>query len=150
MAEEEVRYLLDASALYPLLKKLGSDLYDALRKAAILDLTKYEVGNAIWVEARRGLIREWREVARAWSKILERAREIKVFNVEGIEELAIELNLTFYDAAYAYAASRAGLTLVTEDQELGEKASSAGVKTISVEEFMDSWRKTSPHNQSLG
>jgi len=42
------RYLVDASALYPLVLKLREELLDRLPLVAVLDLTVYEVGNAIW------------------------------------------------------------------------------------------------------
>ena len=42
-----VEYLLDASALYPLVLKLRDKLLDYLTLMAVLDLTVYEVGNVI-------------------------------------------------------------------------------------------------------
>jgi len=130
-----VKYLLDASALYPLLKRLGARFYDLVEEMAILDLTKYEIGNAIWVGVKKGLIREWREVAEAWSRVLTRVRELSVKDFVGVEELAVKLDLTFYDSSYVHVARRAGLTLITEDHEMGEKASSVGVKVLSTAEF---------------
>jgi len=51
-----VEYLLDASALYPLVLKLRDKLLDYLALMAVLDLTVYEVGNVIWEESRGGRV----------------------------------------------------------------------------------------------
>jgi len=49
MPQRTLEAMLDASALYPLLKRLGEKAASLLTKLAILDLTKYELGNALWI-----------------------------------------------------------------------------------------------------
>lgn len=49
---------------------------------------------------------------------------------------ATELKLTFYDASYLHVAKSKGLTLVTEDKELSEKAKRINIKAITVSELL--------------
>ncbi len=51
-------------------------------------------------------------------------------------DLAMEYNLSFYDASYAYIAKKVNATLVTEDDKLSKKISSY-VKTIRAKELTD-------------
>ena len=135
--KEDIRYLLDASALYPLLRRLGRVLYRHLKALAVLDLTKYEVGNALWVEVKRGLIVDWLPVAKAWIEVFRGLRELKVEDLVDVEELATRLDVTFYDAAYIFTANRMGLVLVSEDEEMRDKASTADVDVASVDELVE-------------
>ena len=57
MPQRTLEAMLDASALYPLLKRLGEKATSLLTKLAILDLTKYELGNALWKEYKLGLLK---------------------------------------------------------------------------------------------
>lgn len=141
MEEEKVRNLFDASAIYPLIKKLKASVYDIIEAIGVLDLTKYEIGNAIWVEAARGLISDWLSVSRAWSDIFKMITELEIDDLSNVEEIAMKLNLTFYDASYIYVAYRRRLTLVTEDVEMRRKAAEIGVEAISVDEFIESRRR---------
>jgi predicted nucleic acid-binding protein len=47
--------------------------------------------------------------------------------------VAVERDLTFYDASYAYIAEKEGLTLVTEDTELLKKCKCA-IKTQDMDD----------------
>jgi len=137
--EEEggLRYLIDASALYTLLKRrdIVVEIIDA---SAIIDLTKYEIGNALWVEWRRGLIENPKRTMRGWMKLLSFIREIQLDKgeLDEVENLALELSLPFYDASYIYIARRMGLTLLTDDVEMRDKAAKLGVKTLTTVEFL--------------
>ena len=64
-----VKYLLDASALYPLALSLREKLLHYSGLMAVLDLTVYEVGNAVWKEYRRGRIRNPRALAAAFAEL---------------------------------------------------------------------------------
>ena len=134
--KEDVRYLLDASALYPLLRRLGKSLYRHLKTLAVLDLTKYEVGNALWVEVKHGLVVDWLPVVKAWIEVFRGLKELKVEDLVDVEELATRLDVTFYDAAYIFTANRMGLILVTEDEEMRDKASTIEVDVASVDELV--------------
>ncbi|MBS7618146.1 type II toxin-antitoxin system VapC family toxin [Candidatus Bathyarchaeota archaeon] len=138
MEKEKIKSIFDASAIYPLFKRLKASVYDVIRDIGVLDLTKYEVGNAIWVEAVRGLVSNWSSVSKAWANIFKILVELEIEDVADVEEMALKLNLTFYDASYIYVAYKKNLTLVTEDDEMRRKAVEIGVKAISVDEFVSS------------
>lgn len=83
----------------------------------MLDLTPYEVGNAL-IRGRAGLRAEQVAV------VLEAAREICAAVTPDVRELAhaaqlaVEHDLTLYDAAYAAVARRRGAALATLDAKL--------------------------------
>lgn len=128
----ENKYLVDASALYPLLAKLRERLFKHLRMLHVLDLTVYEVGNAIVKEHGAGRIRDPASVTRLFEEVF---RDINVIEVSreflGIVELAAKGNLTFYDAYYLHVAEKMNLKLITEDKALLKYPIS-----INVERFM--------------
>jgi predicted nucleic acid-binding protein len=114
------RYLVDASALYPLVLKLREELLDRLPLVAVLDLTVYEVGNTIWKEYRARRVRDPKALAAVFGEVLSGVGVVRVGSEEVREvlELAVAEGITFYDAAYLYAARKLGLKLVTEDSDL--------------------------------
>uniref|UniRef100_A0A7C4FC93 DNA-binding protein n=1 Tax=Thermofilum pendens TaxID=2269 RepID=A0A7C4FC93_THEPE len=117
-------YLFDASAVVNLVKR-GS--LKPLGEGASLDLAVYEALNAVWKEHRlHGRLDS--DTARAFVGILKEVfgviplESIRGFEVE-VYELAFREGLTVYDAAYLYLALKGRLTLVSDDEELLEKAS---------------------------
>ena len=136
--EGDLRYLIDASALYTLLKRKRDVMVEIIDASAIIDLTKYEIGNALWVGWRRGLIEDPKRTMRGWMKLLSFIREIQLDKgeLDEVEDLALELSLPFYDASYIYIAKRMGLTLLTDDVEMRDKAAKLGVKTLTTVEFL--------------
>jgi len=50
------KFLIDSSALYPLIQRLRENMLLHSDKFTILDLTIYEIGNIIWKEYKRGKI----------------------------------------------------------------------------------------------
>ncbi len=125
-----VEYLLDASALYGLVAHYRRWIGHR-EKLAILHLTVYEVGNALWKEARAGRL-PWREAAGALSRVLSSLKTMDDPPLEKILEVAVERDLTFYDASYAYVAETLSLSLVTQDRELLRKSPAA----IDVDTFL--------------
>jgi len=125
-----VEYLLDASALYGLVAHYHRWVGHR-EKLAILHLTVYEVGNALWKEARVGRL-PWREAAGALSRVLSSLKMLDDPPLEKVLEVAVERGLTFYDASYAYVAETLGLSLVTQDRELLRKSPAA----IDVDTFL--------------
>lgn len=115
----ENEYLVDASALYPLLVKLRERLFKHLHMLRIPNLTVYEVGNAIVKEYRDGRIRDLVSVSRLFEEIF---RDINVIEVSkeplNVVELAAKDNLTFHDAYYLHVAEKMNLKLITEDKAL--------------------------------
>ena len=117
------KYLLDASALYPIITS-PYQYVDVLEEAAVLDLTLYEIGNAALVSWRRGLLRSYTEFMKSATKAVRILEVIRLGpeDLKGIARVAEETELTYYDSAYVYAARRLGLVLVTEDTEILRKA----------------------------
>jgi len=129
-------YLLDSSAIARVLGGLKGEAVKTLDGKITLDLARYELGNVIWkqslLEGRLSL-EEAVDRAGSLAKIFELLEVRCVDSVEGFEgvmKLAVELGMTFYDAAYLYSAKNGRLTLVTEDGELVEKASLINVETL--------------------
>ncbi len=117
------RYLLDASALYPIIIS-PYQYVGILEESAVLDLTLYEIGNAALVSWRRKRLRSYTGFMKSATKAMRILEIIRLgpSDLEGIARVAEETGLTYYDAAYVYAARRLGLALVTEDAEILQKA----------------------------
>ena len=131
-------YLLDASSF---IKALKLKRPEVVVKNFVQWLTAYEVLNAIWREAR--LARSMREdrALELASLVKELLGHAKVLDIRGLEEevlrTALRLGLTAYDSSYVVLAKEHGLTLVTEDYELKERAREV-VKVTSVDEVLRS------------
>ncbi len=123
------KYLLDASSLYPLL--LSEKAFCA-EQCAVISLTEYEIGNTLWKEAKVNKI-DYRSAANTFSEALSELKKISISGIGDILKIALELNLTFYDASYVYIAEKEGLLLVTEDMELLTKCKCA-IRTTEIED----------------
>lgn len=134
-----MRYLLDASALLPLVTGFGKEL---IRKGsrewlATTDLGLYEACNSLWKLStllRSIPVDAGTEIAAVLGE-LTRRDVIHLVSIAGVEipatfGLACDKNLTFYDASYVTAARQESAVLVTEDVKLRESAEKH-VKTIS-------------------
>lgn len=135
MSKRKIDGIIDTSVLYPLLKKVGASAASLLTRLAVLDLTKYELGNVIWKEYKLGLLDEWKSCVVYWSKIIEEmpSYSIESQNLVQVEGIAVERNLTFYDASYVYVSETYNLKLVTLDEDLLNKCKNS----ISLDEFLD-------------
>lgn len=98
------------------------------------DIWFLEIGNALWKHARRGDARVPPEVVRAMlgdlRKVAVTAHE-SVQIVERAATLALQGEISVYDASYAAVAERAQATLVTADTRLARAL--AGHTTATVE-----------------
>jgi predicted nucleic acid-binding protein len=111
-----------------LIKK--ADVQEAVKKlqeAAVLDLTYYEVGNIIWKESaliKFLTLKEADRFGRMAQEIIAKVNQInsKETAFMKILEIARDENLSFYDSSYVHSAKEKGLTLITEDKRLKEKA----------------------------
>lgn len=101
-----------------------------MEQCAVSSLTEYEIGNVLWKETKYKKI-DYDEAARVYSEVLSELKKISINGINDVLVLALERNLTFYYATYAYIAEKEGLILVTEDIELLKKCKSArGTKDI--------------------
>ncbi len=48
--------------------------------------------------------------------------------LDGVMKVAVERGLTYYDASYAYVAGSFGLTLISRDRDLIEKAGATSLE----------------------
>jgi predicted nucleic acid-binding protein len=122
------RYMLDASAFMLLIKKADEEnTVKCLGESVILDLTFFEVGNAVWKEGTltKLVSEEAAKIMQAAAQtILQRMESVGYDpgSFEEIVEIAKEERITFYDSSYIHAAKLRGLQLVTEDKALRAKA----------------------------
>ena len=111
-------YLLDANAFLDLVRRKKT----LIAGQYILDLTIYEIGNAIWKEVTlfRTLTKD--EAIQFMTDLMNIIQKMNIIRIQEdlnqIMSLAIEKHLTFYDAAYLHFAAKKGLTLVTNDKKL--------------------------------
>jgi predicted nucleic acid-binding protein len=122
------QYLLDASSFMMLIKKATVQTTVAcLQDSLVLDLTFYEVGNAIWKESTLTKFLT-PDDAKALEKVAQTifARTDQIASgtgsFSGILEIAKTEKLSFYDSSYIYFAKEKALKLVTEDKKLNVKA----------------------------
>jgi predicted nucleic acid-binding protein len=118
-----VPLLFDASAVANLIVARGSKALATTRGSFSLDLTGYEIGNAIW----RLCLLEKKMTPTEASELLGSAVDFlgllgrisfEELDFNRILKISLSKNLTFYDASYVVAAEMKRLTLVTDDEDL--------------------------------
>ncbi|RLE77108.1 MAG: PIN domain nuclease [Thermoprotei archaeon] len=130
-----MRYLVDASALYPLVLKLRYRVAEHCELLRVLDLTLYEVGNVVWKEYRLGRISDLKAVASMFSEVLSwvGVDRVRPKEVKEVAKLAASRGMTFYDASYIYVAEGRGYKLVTLDSNLLERCACA----VTLEQMLE-------------
>lgn len=128
-----MRYLLDASALLPLVTGFGKELLAKASKQwlATTDLGIYEACNSLWklCTLLRTISADEAIETSVALKELTGHDIIHLVGIAGSElsdslRLACEEKLTFYDASYLIAARNEKAVLVTDDVKLRESARS--------------------------
>ena len=119
-ADRPPPYIIDASALYPLLLRLedGTSFVKLLPRLRVLDLTKYEIGNAARFDTK---IENAASVMGLWEEILRSMGEKRITSLVNVEKIAVQNSITFYDAAYLDAAMNLRSKVVTMDHEILKK-----------------------------
>jgi predicted nucleic acid-binding protein len=112
------KYIIDTSALYPLL--IAGVPFNA-DECAVSSLTEYEIGNVLWRENQKKKLKNPRRVAAIFSEAILPLQKMELDPIADVLALAIERNLTFYDASFAYIAEKQNLKLVTQDADLLQK-----------------------------
>ena len=122
MVSEQVgkrgKYLIDTSALYPML--LEGITLDS-NKFAISKLTEYEIGNVLWKENKQKKLEDPERVALLFAEAIRGLERIDIKSIADVLALAIDRNLTFYDASYCFIAETEHLRLITQDEKLRKK-----------------------------
>jgi predicted nucleic acid-binding protein len=133
-----VKYLLDASALLPLVTRRGEQLIVEASKENLVttDLALYEACNSLWKLAtllKSISLEDAVDVATTLKDLATRSviQPINFTKLDFSQTLkkAHKERLTFYDASYIATAESTEAILVTEDEKL-RKAASKFVKTI--------------------
>jgi predicted nucleic acid-binding protein len=153
-----VKYLLDASALLPLVTRRGKRLIpDALRIELITtDLAMYEACNSLWKLAtllKTITLEDAADVGKALKDLTAR-NVIQTVNFTHLDfshtlSIAHKERLTFYDALYIAAAKSKEAVLVTEDEKL-RKVAGKFVRTIAytrLENRLNQSAKPEPLNK---
>lgn len=133
-----MKYLLDASALLPLVTRRGKQLVVEVSREDLIttDLAIYETCNSLWKLSKllKSISIEDAVDAANIVKDLAMKSLIKPISFTKLDfsktlQIAHKEGLTFYDASYITTAESAEAILVTEDEML-QKAASKFVKTI--------------------
>jgi predicted nucleic acid-binding protein len=112
------KYLIDTSALYPI---LVSGFPFNVDECAVSSLTEYEIGNVLWKENQQKKLKNPRRIATIFSEAVRPMQKIEIDSIADVLAIAIERNLTFYDASYVHIAEKQNLKLVTQDTDLLKK-----------------------------
>ena len=135
-----MRFLLDASSTLQLIKKLEEDMaLRILSESCVLDLGKYEVGNALWKEhiLRHTITEEeFDEFFRLLTGVIIRSKIVRVEaqDLPDVAKIAAKEKITFYDASYVEVAKGQKLILITEDEKLA-KAAAKYAKTATTNDL---------------
>ena len=112
------RMIFDTSANVSLLEE-GKHV--KLREGATIPLAEYEAGNAIWkkVANTRTLgTEEGLSLISALSRVLALMDKAEIGDASDVLNVALEENITYYDASFLSATMSSKAELVTEDEKL--------------------------------
>lgn len=130
--------LFDASSLLNVVRTQDSRSIGILNKQYILDLTVYEVLNAIWKLSYREKKITQEQSSALLDSILLLMQRMNVVGIKGLEkrmhELATKEGLTAYDSSYLTLAEKLDLVLVTDDREL-ERAARKYVRVMKTSDL---------------
>lgn len=124
-----MKLLIDASSMLEVLKNFEEEKsLRILSENFVLDLTKYEVGNALWKEyiLHHAIGEdEFQELIALLQNLITHTKVLVVDaeNLKDVAEIAAKEKITFYDASYIAMAKCQDLTLTTEDEQLRKAAS---------------------------
>jgi len=147
-----MKYLLDASALLPLITRRGKKLLaEATRENLMtIDMAVYEACNSLWklVTLLKSVSLEDAAMAATVLKSLTvrgmiRSSSFVELDLTKTLERACENKMTFYDASYLVTAEDAEATLVTEDKKL-RKTSNKSIKAITYADLENQLNKEQP------
>lgn len=136
-----MKFLFDASSMVHVIKNCEEEkVLRLLNDSCVLDLTKYEVGNALWKEhvLHKAMgEKEFAEFLDLLRTILLRTKALSVeaHDLSKVAEVAEKERITFYDASYVTVAKVRNLTLLTEDTRL-TRAASDHAKTASGRDLL--------------
>lgn len=119
--------LLDASAVVKFILEDENNGMDRIFDNSVLDLTFYEAGNSFWKAAALQDKITGEDAGDAANILTALQEEVEVIPIQDLDsgkimEIALEEEITYYDASYIVGAVEKEIPLVTQDGELSEKA----------------------------
>ncbi len=129
-------YLFDASSIIACIELIGENAINMLKNQYTINLSYYEIGNFLWKQylKSRCTLEKLKFYLNLFKNLLNKMYVLNIELMNEVLELAAKLKLTYYDAAYVYAAWKLNAMLITEDLELYEKAKSI-VKVHRIDEI---------------
>ena len=125
------KYLLDTSALYPLVLQLREEFLEYTAIFTVLEQAFYEVGNTILERISERQDLGPIVVAKLFQETLDNIYVLRIKDgPHEIMELSINEDLAFYDAAYLFATRRYRVKLVAEDSDLLKFPGSITIKQL--------------------
>jgi len=119
------KYVLDSSAIYSLIEKLGGKVIDVFKESITSTLAFYEIGNILSKMKREDL-------TDMFIKVLSFIQVEDVRLNKEIVSLSIKENLTYYDATFLYLSEKYGLKLVSDDKDLQRKSAIPSIKIVEM------------------
>ncbi len=130
-------HLLDASAIF---KAIKENAIDRTADSHTLEVARYELGNIVWKQHNLHKTINREESLSLIRIIADVLDTLQIHHVKGREdkilELAEEQDTTFYDASYIHYARELGLSLVSEDKGMIEKARQMGIVASTLSEML--------------
>jgi len=138
-----MKYLLDASALLPLITSRGKQLISEASKQDLFttDLAIYEACNTLWklsallktisIEDATNIVAAIKDITSY--EIIQPINHTEL-DLASTLKMAHQQNLTFYDASYIITAKSLEATFVTDDEKL-RKVANKHVKTMTYTDF---------------
>jgi predicted nucleic acid-binding protein len=128
--------IYDASSVY---RAIEIGAFNKLLEGKTLDLAPYELGNVVWKEVTRNKISESEGVKliKFISKVISLMDIVKVGTKNEVLKIAVDNNLSYYDASYLYASISMKDVLVTEDKKLLDRAIKCGADAGKFDDFLD-------------
>jgi predicted nucleic acid-binding protein len=126
--------IFDASSIY---RAIEIDCLEQLTRAKTVDLALYELGNVIRKEVVRKQISQDEGITllEFVSRIISLMEILKIGLSNEVLKLAVESNLSYYDASYLSASISLNEILVTEDEKLRGGAVKHGIRAQKLEEI---------------
>ncbi|MDD5473554.1 MAG: type II toxin-antitoxin system VapC family toxin [Candidatus Methanoperedens sp.] len=128
--------IYDTSSIY---RAIEIGAFNELLEGKTLDLAQYELGNVVWKEVTRDKISESEgaKLIKFISKVISLMEILKIGIKSEVLKVAVDNNLSYYDASYLYASISMKDVLVTEDKKLLDRAIECGVGEGRLEEFLE-------------
>ena len=130
-------HLLDESAIF---KAIKENAIERTADSHTLELARYELGNIVWKQHNLHKTINREESLSLIRIIADVLDTLQIHHAKGREdkklELAEEQDTTFYDASYLHHARELGLSLVSEDRGMIEKARQMGIVASTLSEML--------------